>query len=276
MDDQVLRSFVAVCDRLNFREAGEDVARTQSAVSQQIKGLESELGVQLLQRSTRSVALTPAGETFYRHARKLLDLRQIAVSETRGTSERPRLRIGATDDVAAYGLVPALRSIEQDGEACSLDLETRPSEALLQEIGHRYDLVILVMPERSQAGTLVASLPLVWLGDAASAKENPLPLAVYADKCAMREAALAALDRAGIRWITKAKVSGLLVIEAAIRAGLAVAPALCSLHAPGLPRLTGLPALPPLELRIVAGSALGERYLESVTHRLRTTVESQA
>ncbi|MHA7775565.1 LysR family transcriptional regulator [Roseibium sp. M-1] len=279
MDDQVLRSFVAVCERLNFRAAGEDVARTQSAVSQQIKGLEAELGVQLLERSTRSVSLTPAGETFYRHARRMLAFRQEAVSATRSASERPTLRIGTTDDIAAYGLVPALSAIETGSEpgnaACSLDLETRASEALLANLGSRYDLVIAVSPARTPRGELVGALPLVWLGAPHPAAIDPLPLAVYADTCAMREAAMEVLDQAGLRWMTKATVSGLLVIEAAVRAGIAVAPALAPLHAPGLPRADGLPELPSLDLRIVAGSRLGEVHLPGVLRALRSQFETR-
>jgi len=269
MDDQVLRSFVAVCERLNFRAAGEDVARTQSAVSQQIKGLEAELGVQLLERSTRSVALTPAGETFYRHARRLLALRQEAVSAARSASDKPVLRIGTTDDIAAYGLVPVLSALETGRNACSLDLETRASAALLDHLGSRYDLAIIVGSAPAPAGELVTSLPLVWLGAAGAAATDPLPLAVYADKCAMREAAVTALDRAGRRWVTKATVSGHLVIEAAVRAGIAVAPALAPLHAPGLPEAAGLPALPPLDVRILAGTRLGEAFLPVVSAALR-------
>jgi DNA-binding transcriptional LysR family regulator len=275
MDDQVLRSYVAVCERLNFRAAGEDVARTQSAVSQQIKGLESELGVQLLERSTRSVALTPAGETFYRHARRLLALRQEAVAAARGASKKPNLRIGTTDDIAAYGLVPVLSAIETGSAACSLTLETQASDAVLADLGNRYDLAIVVAPARAITGEPVTSLPLVWLGTSRAAASDPLPLAVYADKCAMREAAITALDRAGLRWTTKATVSGLLVIEAAIRAGIAVAPALAHLHAPDLARAACLPELPALDLRIVAGSRLGEDFLPVVSSGFRAHFQAE-
>ncbi|WP_460085149.1 LysR family transcriptional regulator [Roseibium sp. LAB1] len=276
MDEHVLRTFVAVCDRQSFRAAGEDVGRTQSAVSQQIKGLEAELGVQLFERSTRSVEMTPAGQTFYSHACNLLSLHREAVSAARGASARPHLRIGATDDIAAYGLVPKLRALEDGTEPCFLDLETRPSQMLLAGLGSRFDLAIVVSPERSRTGELVARVPLVWLGSAAlAASPRAVPLAVYADRCAMRDAAIAALDGKGVKWTTKATVSGLIVIEAAVRAGVAVSPALAGFHAADLPKVTSLPALAYLDLRIVAGTPLGETYLPHVRQGLLTHIAAR-
>ena len=58
--------FQAVVETKNFYEAGEKCHVSQSAISQQIKKLEDELGVQLLARHNRSFSLTPAGEHFYR------------------------------------------------------------------------------------------------------------------------------------------------------------------------------------------------------------------
>lgn len=58
--------FQAVIETKNFYEAGEKCHVSQSAISQQIKKLEDELGVQLLERHNRSFSLTPAGEHFYR------------------------------------------------------------------------------------------------------------------------------------------------------------------------------------------------------------------
>lgn len=58
--------FQAVVETQNFYEAGEKCHVSQSAISQQIKKLEDELGVQLLARHNRSFSLTPAGEHFYR------------------------------------------------------------------------------------------------------------------------------------------------------------------------------------------------------------------
>ncbi|MCH5352170.1 MAG: LysR family transcriptional regulator, partial [Acutalibacter sp.] len=61
-----VRYFQAVVRLGSFTEAAEECNISQSAISQQIKALEQELGVQLLERSKRKFTLTPAGEHFYK------------------------------------------------------------------------------------------------------------------------------------------------------------------------------------------------------------------
>lgn len=70
--DQQMRYFIAVVDEHNFTRAAADCHISQSAISQQIKELESNLGVTLLQRQGRSFTVTPAGEYFYHHAKEIV------------------------------------------------------------------------------------------------------------------------------------------------------------------------------------------------------------
>ena len=70
---QGLRAFEAVARLLNFRQAGEEMHLTQSAVSRQIRALEDELGAKLFARTPRGVQLLSAGEVFLAHARRILD-----------------------------------------------------------------------------------------------------------------------------------------------------------------------------------------------------------
>ncbi|WP_263264262.1 LysR family transcriptional regulator [Pseudomonas sp. RIT-PI-S] len=72
MNPRQLRAFVAVAQTLNFAQAGERLHLSQPALSLTIKALEDDLGGRLLVRSTRSVGLTPEGETLLPLARRLL------------------------------------------------------------------------------------------------------------------------------------------------------------------------------------------------------------
>lgn len=72
MELRHLRYFTAVAEQLSFRGAAEKLRVAQPALSAQIRGLEAELGVQLLARTTRSVALTAAGRVFLDEARSVL------------------------------------------------------------------------------------------------------------------------------------------------------------------------------------------------------------
>ena len=72
MELRQLQYFTAVAETLNFSRAAEILYISQPALSQQIADLERELGVLLLQRSKRSVSLTPAGTLLLQEAKKLL------------------------------------------------------------------------------------------------------------------------------------------------------------------------------------------------------------
>ena len=72
MELRQLRYFVRLAETLNFSEAAKTLCITQSTLSQQIKQLEQELDTQLLLRTSRSVALTEAGDELLPYARRTL------------------------------------------------------------------------------------------------------------------------------------------------------------------------------------------------------------
>ena len=89
MDDvdlRHLRSFVGVVDTGTFTDAAIALGTSQTAVSRHVAALEAALGVRLLDRTTRSVFLTPTGDRLLRHARRILaavdDLRRDASAGT--------------------------------------------------------------------------------------------------------------------------------------------------------------------------------------------------
>ena len=91
-----MKYFMTVIDCNSFTEAAEQCFISQSAISQQIKSLEKELGVELLVRENRQFTLTPAGEYFYRHGKVLLDEIEDFKEETirRGKDRELSLTIG--------------------------------------------------------------------------------------------------------------------------------------------------------------------------------------
>ena len=81
MELRHLRYFVAVAEQLHFRHAAEIVHVAQPALSQQIRQLEEEIGVKLLERSRHKVRLTTAGKAFYENAQRILEQADQAVED---------------------------------------------------------------------------------------------------------------------------------------------------------------------------------------------------
>jgi DNA-binding transcriptional LysR family regulator len=102
LDVRLLRYFVAVAEELHFSRAAQRLFVAQQALSRDIARLEDRLGVRLLDRTTRRVALTPAGHTLLIRARELIALHDTTVRELRG--ERKSLIV----DVVGPGLTPAV------------------------------------------------------------------------------------------------------------------------------------------------------------------------
>ena len=96
MELRHLRYFVAVAEELHFRRAAERLHVAQPAVSEQVRKLEDELGVRLLDRSQRSVSLTDAGAAFLTEARHVLQGAEVARVAARNARQAAlhRLRIG--------------------------------------------------------------------------------------------------------------------------------------------------------------------------------------
>jgi LysR family transcriptional regulator, benzoate and cis,cis-muconate-responsive activator of ben and cat genes len=109
MELRQLRYFVAVADSRSFSRAAERLHISQPPLSRQVANLERELGIRLLDRTNRSVSVTPAGELFLDRARDVLKGVESAVSCMRQVAEGEvgNLTLGFGGS-AAYAFIPAI------------------------------------------------------------------------------------------------------------------------------------------------------------------------
>jgi DNA-binding transcriptional LysR family regulator len=243
----LLRSFAAIVDSGSMLRATERVFVTQSALSLQMKRLEETLQSPLFRRDGRRLSLTPAGETLLGFTREILSTNDRAVAALNGDELAGPARVGLVQDFAETLLSGVLgRFAKLNGET-QLQVRVGGSAELLDLLASdRLDVVLCMGPEDDPAALKTA--PMVWLGDAALAELDVLPLAVLEVPCRFRDAALAALDAAGRRYRIVLETPSLSALRAAVESDLcitcrtdvvmkrAIDPAL----APSLPLLPGV------------------------------------
>ena len=111
---ELYKVFYHVASTLSFSEASKQLFISQSAVSQSIKTLERKLDQVLFIRSTKKVQLTPEGEILLRHIEPAMHLIQRGESQLLdAASTGGQIRIGASDTICRYFLVPYLKKFHE-------------------------------------------------------------------------------------------------------------------------------------------------------------------
>ncbi|HYH18548.1 MAG TPA: LysR substrate-binding domain-containing protein [Azospirillum sp.] len=265
LDLTLLRTFVSVVETGGFTRAGERVHRTQSTISQQVRRLEESLGVALLDRGTRSVALTDEGERLLAYARRLLTLNDEARAALSGGREVAEVvRLGVPEDYAVDRLPRLLSAFARRNRAIRLDVRCDISVRLRAafESGDLDAALLKQEPGRSGASAVWRE-PLCWAGPREDDvhREDPLPLVLFPLGCVYRHRAVHELDAAGRRWRVAYCSPNLSGVQAAVTAGLGVS-VLARSAVPGSARILGpadgLPALPDTELALLAAAHAGD------------------
>lgn len=253
LDLDVLRTFVTGLDLGSFAKAAERLGRSTSAVSAQLKKLESQVGVPVLRKSGRGLEPTPAGEMVLAYARRLLDINDEAAAAVRGVALQGSVRLGLQEDFAEHMLTAALGGFSRAHPRVHIEARVARNAQLLDLIASgRLDLALAwdsgtVMPHSQ----FVASLPMRWIGAAEAVYFNiaeQLPLVSLDAPCLMRLAAINSLERANISWRPTFTSQSLGGVWAAVEAGLGVTVRTLA----GLPKhlriLGNLPELPSIDL----------------------------
>ena len=139
-----VESFVEVARSLNFSKAARVLGVMPSTLSRRIGLLERELGTVLIRRSTRSLSLTPSGQSFLERSRELFEQSARIKEEFRADFARVdgHLRIGAPSDLAMTLLAPVFASYCRTHEGISIDIIATQGQPDL--IGDRLDVAFVV------------------------------------------------------------------------------------------------------------------------------------
>ena len=146
---ELYKVFYHVAATLSFSEASKQLFISQSAVSQSIKVLEKKLNQKLFIRSTKRVQLTPEGEILFKHIQPAMNL--IKQGETQlleaNTLNGGQLRIGASDTICRYYLVPYLNRFHKQYPRIHIKVTNQTSIQCAALLEHgQVDLIVVNYP----------------------------------------------------------------------------------------------------------------------------------
>lgn len=191
LDPDLLRSFAFIAEEGSFTRAAARVGRTQSALSMQLRRLETQLGQTLLLRGKGSaVHLTPHGQYLLARAREVLALNDAIWSAFRAPEVEGTVRLGIPDDYALRFLPGILRRFADSHPAVEVEVVCAPSSEVVERLkADALDLTLCSQGDEPRRWPQKDELwrgPLLWITATrhASHRANPLPLALAAEGCA--------------------------------------------------------------------------------------------
>ena len=256
LDPELLRTFLAFAEGGSLARAAAAVNRSPSAVTAQMQRLEALVGESLLAPMGRGRALTPVGEEFVEHARRILDAHRDAWLSLKGARADGRVALGSTQDFADTTLPALLRRFARSHPRVRLDLRIGRTKELMTAYEQGQIDILLTMRQGPAADeVLVLREPMIWLcsADGLASAEPELPLAVLDPPCGFRAAAIAALEAARRPFRIAATSPSLSGLRAAVLSGIAVTARTDRFLGAGMaaaPRHLELPALPAAEFSL--------------------------
>ncbi|WP_176084128.1 LysR substrate-binding domain-containing protein [Martelella sp. HB161492] len=279
LDNDILRTFVAIAETGSFAAAAEAVFRTPSAVSMQIKRLEEQVGTTLFLREARSVRLTQGGERLLGYARRMLALSNEAMAHFRTPDIEGVVRLGATDDIGERILPGMLKRFAEVYPGVTVDVTIDNSIGLYPRLREqRIDLALVNSgcdSLQSMNHEVLMAERLVWVGAKGGAAylQDPLPVSMWDQGCAWRREAVRQLEAAGRPYRLAYLSASTMVQRVAVESDLAVAPMARYYVGDDMDVLGeehGLPRLGEYEIHLV----FGERrtpVIEAVAEAVRYT-----
>ena len=239
MELRQLRYCVAVADHLHFTRAAESLHVAQPALSQQIRRLEAELGLELFARTSRSVALTEAGAAVVARARRILaeaDAIEQDLDALRGVL-RGRVVVGSIQSLGPFDLPGLLADFHAEHPGIDVVLRESTTQRMLATLmADELDLAVATLDETPPAGLesrrlYTEDLVLAVAPDHPLAERRrirpedlpPGPFIFFREGSGLRAATERVLEAAGIEPQVRFETNELTRVRALASRGLGVA-----------------------------------------------------
>ena len=224
LDISALRSFVTVAELGGVTRAAERLNLTQSAVSMQLKRLETAFDQPLMQRHGRGVCLTSEGEQLLGYGRRMVKLNDETWNRMMHEAFESRVSFGVPEDIVRPYVTGMLREFVGAFPRARINMVSSISRLLLKQFEEgRIEVMLTTEPAATGAGECLYRAPLKWYvgRDSEIFRQRPLPLAAKPD-CIFLPVARDALEGAGISWETPYQANDWRDLVAFVSAGLAV------------------------------------------------------
>lgn len=227
-DLEQLRSFVAVIEAGSFSAGAPLLYRSQSAVSEQIRKLETFAGVKLLDRSKKGVTPTPVGQRLLVHARDMLCLSERALEDMRGATLEGELRLAIIDYFRPDAIAEMLKRLQMYYPRLRLHVTVRKSLLIEEQADSgEFDIGLSmgILDGRSlPEGVPIRREALRWVAAAGFEQEKgvPLPLLVLPEGCRLQRFVRQTLDGNNEPYVIAHSASGVAGLQSALTAGLGV------------------------------------------------------
>ncbi|MXQ06497.1 LysR family transcriptional regulator [Alphaproteobacteria bacterium GH1-50] len=253
LDLTALRAFVAVADMGGVTRAATMLNLTQSAVSMQLKRLEESLALPLLDRSGRTIGLTPSGERLLGYARRMLKLNDDVFAEMTDSGFEGVLTIGVPHDIVYPAIPRVLKSFAADFPRMRVQLLSSWTLRLKELFDEgRCDMILTTEDHVDPGGETLCEKRMLWYGAPAGTawQKRPLPLASE-PHCQFRKTMHKSLDAAGIAWEMAVDSDSTRTVEATVAADFAI---IAQIEGTASPQLEEVPhggALPQMGLKLI-------------------------
>ncbi len=280
LDLDQLKTFVAIAESGSFTRAADRVAKTQSAVSMQMRRLEERVGKPIFSRDGRQSRLSEHGERLLAYARRMLRLNDETLAAFEEAELSGRVRLGTPDDYADRFLPEILARFAASNPRAEVTVVCAPTPTLVEAMSAGdLDVAIITHVREKGPAEIIRREPLLWVGSQRHAAHeiDPLPVALGRPNCNWRRAALDGLEFVGRRHRLLYVSWNSTAVGAAVLAGLAVSVLPESALRPGMRVLgerEGLPRLPEVEIGLLRARGASLPVVDALTGHIVSSLDN--
>lgn len=275
---ELLEAFVAVAEAGNVTHAGTMLNRTQPCVSTQLRRLEERVGKPLIERTARTMNLTPAGRILYQHATEILKSHEEARLRLSAPELTGTVHVGLPEWYATGQLQSIFCNFVRIHPNVKLEMTVADSATLHEMLtNNEINLAIALVTSSKPEPDGVVHEALHWAVADDCPLTDPLPLILFPEPCPFREMAFNTLTRAKRQWYERITTTSVAAAQVAVLSGAGIGCLPTGALLDGFKLLKeqdGFPPLPATQLAIYTQSKTQSPIVDYLEDHLRDLLQN--